>query len=85
MKLSPPTVRPARALAGSAGAAVLGLSALLPGLAHAQVASPPSVPAAVQVPPGNVRFLLGHTSAQPFIVGLVHLMRPRYEHFRSTI
>jgi plastocyanin len=62
MKRSPPTVRPARALAGSAVAAVLSLSALLPGLAHAQVASPPSVPAAVQVPPGNVRFLLGHAT-----------------------
>jgi plastocyanin len=62
MKLSPPTVRPARALAGSAVAAVLRLSALLPGLAHAQVASPPRVPAAVQVPPGNVLFLLGHAT-----------------------
>jgi hypothetical protein len=62
MNLSPPTVRPARALAGSAVAAVLSLSALLPGLAHAQVASPPSVPAAIQVPPGNVLFLLGHAT-----------------------
>src|SRR5262249_20085902 len=62
MKPSPPTVRPARALAGSAVAPVLRPSALLPGLAHAQVASPPSAPAAIQVPPGNVLFLLGHAT-----------------------
>jgi hypothetical protein len=62
MKLSPPNLGLARALAGSAVAAALSLSALLPGLAHAQAASPPGVPAAIQVPPGNVLFLLGHAT-----------------------
>ena len=50
-------VRRARTLAAS-----LALPALLPGLAYADTPPPPSVPAAIQVPDGNVPFLLGHAT-----------------------
>jgi hypothetical protein len=42
--------------------AALALLALMPGLAYAAKPSPPSVPAAIQVPAGNVPFLLGHAT-----------------------
>ena len=40
----------------------LALLALMPGLAHAAKPSPPSVPSTIQVPAGNVPFLLGHAT-----------------------
>jgi hypothetical protein len=50
--------RPARTLARDAIAVVL--AALLPGLAHADSVSPPTVPGDIAVPAGHVPFLLGH-------------------------
>jgi len=42
--------------------AALALVALAPGLAHAAPPVPPSVPAAIQVPAGNVAYLVGHAT-----------------------
>ena len=42
--------------------AALALLALVPGFAHAANPSPPTVPPAIQVPAGNVPFLLGHAT-----------------------
>jgi hypothetical protein len=57
-----PTARLASVLARSAIAAALFLPALLPGLAYADSPPPPTVPQAIQVPSGNVPFLLGHAT-----------------------
>ena len=58
-----PTLRLPRTLARTAAAAALALPALLPGLAYADPPPPPpSVPAAIQVPDGNVPFLLGYAT-----------------------
>lgn len=55
--------RLAGALAKSAIVAALALPALLPEVAHAKKAPPPSgLPAAIQVPAGNVLFLQGHAT-----------------------
>src|SRR6266542_3619339 len=64
-----PTASLARTLAKNAIAAALALPALLPGLAYADnPAPPPIVLAAIQVPAGNVPFLLGHaTGTQNYI------------------
>jgi hypothetical protein len=57
-----PTTRLASVLARNAIAVALGLAALLPGLAYADSPPPPTVPQAIQVPSGNVPFLLGHAT-----------------------
>jgi hypothetical protein len=62
MKPTLPTARLARTLARSAIVAALALPALLPGLAYAAKPSPPSVPAAIQVPAGHRPFLLGRAT-----------------------
>lgn len=55
-----PRGRLARALAKSVIVAAVAVPALLPGLAFAARPEPPRVPSAIQVPAGNVPFLLGH-------------------------
>jgi hypothetical protein len=63
MLLSLPTTGLARALAKKAMATTLVLSALLPACNYADLPpSPPNVPATIQVPAGNVPFLLGHAT-----------------------
>jgi len=52
----------ARVFAKSAIIAALAVPALLPGLAFAAPYDPPSVPTKIQVPAGNVAFLLGHAT-----------------------
>ena len=42
--------------------AALAMLALMPGLAHAAKPSPPNVPTTIQVPAGNVPFLMGHAT-----------------------
>src|SRR5688500_15142682 len=42
--------------------AALAILALVPGLAHAVSPTQPTVPVAIQVPSGNVPFLLGHAT-----------------------
>jgi hypothetical protein len=56
------TTRITRRLARGAAAAALALAALAPGLAMANPVPPPSVPPAIQVPAGNMAFLLGHAT-----------------------
>jgi hypothetical protein len=50
------------ALAKRAVIAALAVPALLPGLASAATITPPSVPERIQVPAGNVPYLVGHAS-----------------------
>ena len=52
----------ARAIAKRVVVAALAVPALLPGLAFAADITPPSVPAKIQVPAGNVPFLMGRAS-----------------------
>jgi hypothetical protein len=62
MMPSLPTARLARTLARNAIAAALALAALMPGPAHAENPTPPSVPAAIRVPSGHVPYLLGRAT-----------------------
>jgi uncharacterized protein DUF3455 len=57
-----PPVRLARTLAIKAIVAALAVPALLPGRAYADNPTPPSVPAAIEAPAGNVPYLLGHAT-----------------------
>jgi hypothetical protein len=67
-----PSGQLARALAKSVVVAALALPALLPGSAFAARIEPPSVPTAIQVPAGNVPFLMGHaTGTQNYTCQLV--------------
>ncbi len=50
------------ALAKRAVIAALAVPTLLPGLAFAGTITPPSVPARIQVPAGNIPFLVGHAT-----------------------
>jgi hypothetical protein len=52
----------ARAIAKRVVVAALAVPALLPGLAFAATLTPPSVPDKIQVPAGNVPFLVGRAS-----------------------
>lgn len=57
-----PTRHLTRTLARRAIVVALALPALLPGLAFAGNITPPSVPAKIRVPDGNVPFLVGHAT-----------------------
>ena len=57
-----PTSQLAYTLARRVIVVALALPALLPGLAFAAQLTPPSVPEKIQVPAGNVPFLVGHAT-----------------------
>ena len=56
------STRFAQTLAKTAVVLAMAVPVLLPGLAYADSPTPPNVPTAIQVPAGNVPFLLGHAT-----------------------